>query len=65
VDTHLEGLIAGRRVFVALWLAGNLDHPSFPGAAKFIAGEIAELRRIAGGLAGSAVRRFADDVRRR
>jgi Ser/Thr protein kinase RdoA (MazF antagonist) len=46
VETHLDGLVAARHVFAALWLAGNLDQPSFAGAGRYIDEAIAELARI-------------------
>jgi Ser/Thr protein kinase RdoA (MazF antagonist) len=46
VGTHLDGLVAARRMFVALWLAGNLDHPSFSGVQRYIDEAIAELRQV-------------------
>ncbi len=45
LDAHLDGLVLGRRVISALWLAGNLDHPSFGEAPTLLAHEVTEIRR--------------------
>jgi Ser/Thr protein kinase RdoA (MazF antagonist) len=46
LDAHFDGLLAGRRLLVALWLAGNQDHPAFTEAPTWLDREVTELRRI-------------------
>src|SRR5712692_892061 len=36
LETHLDSLLAGRRVLVALWLAGNRDNPAFTQTPEWI-----------------------------
>ena len=49
LDTHLDGLLAGRFVLVILWLAGNQGHPSFVGTGRYVEEAVSELRRIVSG----------------
>ena len=46
LDTHLDGLLAGRFVLVILWLAGNQDHPSFAGTARYVDEAVGQLRQL-------------------
>lgn len=48
LDERLEVLEAARRLFVACWLAGNLDNPSFTGVGRYLAQAIEGLREFSG-----------------
>lgn len=51
-DAYLNRLLLGRRVLVALWLAGNLDHPSFGEAPALLEEEITAIRGTLKGSGG-------------
>lgn len=46
--THIDELLAGRRVLDVLWLTYNLGHPSFAKAPVWIARELRALRDLLG-----------------
>ncbi len=47
-ETHMDELVAARRVFIVMWLTGARDLPQFSGLGDYVAEKLAQLSRIAG-----------------